>query len=142
MKKDYMCYLTIGGGCCYGYGETPTEAVSNMLIELPAWSTYYKLSEVVMTSSIYDVSQYDGFCSDHRGVFGQLPDKGEGDLEFTEKPMSPTMYAKVKTPKARKQKSEWGHSRFTWSELSALRSAVKTQFFSTYEELEEDDKAA
>lgn len=142
MKKDYMCYLSIGGGACYGYGETPTEAVSNMLIELPEWSVYYKLSEKVITSNIYDVSQYDGFMSDHRGVFGQLPDQGKENLEFTEEPLSPCMYAKVTTPKTRKQKSEWGMSRSTWSELSALRSAIRTQFFSTYEELEEDNKAA
>lgn len=133
MKKDYLSFVSIGTGSCWGYGETPAEAVSNMLIELNDWSSYYKIADINLTSSIYDVSEYDGFIADHRGLFGQLPDSGEGEMCYTETPLEPCLYSLSRTPKTR------GKSR-RWSELKSLQSALTTHFYPVYDELQEAKK--
>lgn len=130
MNKDYLCFTEIGSGSCYGYGGTPTEAVSYMLMALPDWSDYFNLSQVIVPSTIYDVAEYDGFVANHKGVFGQLPDDPELEMRYTENPLEPHQFALSKTPKLQSKARRW-------SELNALRSAVKTRFYSTYDELEE-----
>lgn len=128
MNNDYLCYVSIGGGSCYGYGETPTEAVASMMMALHDWCTYYDLSETTVCSFIYDVAYYDGFIADHSGLYGQLPDGGDMEMRYTETPLEPCQYAMSKTPKVSNKTRRW-------SELNALRSTVNTKFYSTYDEL-------
>lgn len=125
MNKDYLCFTSIGGGSSWGYGETPAEAVSNMLIELKGWSTYYKLSEVMMRTHIYDVSDYNGFTSDHRGLYGLLDDDNH-----TDDPLSPISIAVVTTPKYRSKNNR------SWTDAKAAESALRARFFETWQEAE------
>jgi len=130
MRKDYLCFVSMGMGSCWGYGETPAEAVSYMLIEINDWADYYKVSDIYVPSTIYDLTEYGGFVADHRGLYGQLPGDGEGEMQYSEKPLEPSQYALSKTPKTRTKNGRW-------SELKSLRSALTTHFYPTYNEVME-----
>ena len=125
MQKDYLSYVSIGGGCSYGYGETPAEAVFNMLCSLKDWTMYYDLSEVNVYSSIYDVREYAGFSSDHRGVFGS-----NDDGTYSDEPLEPIQFSRTLTPKHTRDRN--------WGTGKAANAALRTVFGDKFEVVDLD----
>jgi hypothetical protein len=128
MQKDYLSYVSIGGGSSWGYGETPAEAVANMLGSLKDWTMYYDLSETNVYSAIYDVADYAGFSADHRGLYGSL-----GDGTYTDAPLEPIQFSRTLTPKHTRKRN--------WTEAKATLAALRTVFADTFEAVEVSDAA-
>tara|TARA_R100000995_G_scaffold18469_1_gene7563 strand:+ start:3958 stop:4347 length:390 start_codon:yes stop_codon:yes gene_type:complete len=127
MKTQYLSFVSIGGGSSWGYGDTPCEAVEQMLMALTDWTTYYDLSEVNIYSAIYDVTEYDGaWIADHRGLYGKVDDDS-----YTDDPLKPVQFSRTRTPKHAAKKRRW-------SEAKASQAAVRTVFADTYEGVEVD----
>lgn len=122
MKKEYLSYITVGWGSSWGYGDTPAEAVSIMLINLKDWIPHYRLSEWPIMPYIYDVTDYCGFVSDDKGVYGRT-----AIGEYTDNPLAPHSWAVCVTPKYISKKNK------SWSSLRACESALKATFYSSYE---------
>ena len=127
MKTQYLSFVSIGGGSSWGYGDTPCEAVEQMLMALTDWTTYYDLSEVNIYSAIYDVTEYDGaWIADHRGLYGKVDDDS-----YTDAPLKPVQFSRTRTPQHAAMKRRW-------SEAKASQAAVRTVFADTYEGVEVD----
>ena len=128
MTTEYLSFVSIGGGSSWGYGDTPCEAVESMLIALKDWGSYYNLSEVNVYSMIYDVTEYDGWVADHRGLYGKLADDS-----YTDDPLEPIQFSRTRTPKYTPKRR--------WSEAKAAQAAVRTVFADTFEAVEISDAA-
>jgi len=128
MQKNYLSYVSIGGGSSWGYGETPAEAVANMLGSLKDWTMYYDLSETNVYSAIYDIAEYAGFSADHRGLYGKLADDS-----YTDDPLEPIQFSRTLTPKHTRERN--------WTEAKAALAALRTVFADTFEAVEVSDAA-
>lgn len=123
-SKDFMAFRSIGTGSSWGYGATPAEAVFNLIVSMKDWASYYKLSESENIVPVYNVSQYDGFVADYKGVFGS-----NGDGTYSDNPLEPVKWARFTIPKYTQKR--------LYSELKAAQAALLAVFGDSYESLSE-----
>ena len=124
MTTEYLSFCSIGGGSAWGTGDTPCEAVEQMLMGLTDWTTYYDLSEKNVYSAIYDVTEFDGWYADHTGLYGQI-----GPSEYSDDALTPLQFSRTLTPKYTAKQRRW-------SEAKASKAAVRTVFADQFEDVE------
>ena len=95
MTTEYLSFCSIGGGSAWGTGDTPCEAVEQMLMGLTDWTTYYDLSEKNVYSAIYDVTEFDGWYADHTGLYGQIGPSEYSDDRAEASAVQPNPYPQV-----------------------------------------------
>ena len=141
-RQNYLSYVRIARSPdahmgAWGFGETPAEAVSNMLMSVVSYNNTHDLSAVFLYSDIYDMAWADGFYNLNTDKLTNPPHpmlnismrvEMLGGIDTVE----PIQYSRTLTPKC-ECGVDWG---MQWSGDEAKSAALRTVFSDTPEGVE------
>lgn len=104
---DYLAFILIGGGSCWGRSPDKEEAIQNAMKSLKDWDRYYEVYDVDVRINVIDVTGYAQVWWDDDGIFGQR--KGEEDPQ-PEKITNPIERITRRTPANKKKGKKIGYT--------------------------------